>query len=82
MELPFHINEEMEGLDINNTLFLENELKVNIMETYLVKYSKEINLKEIKRDYILATSIADGCKDIYIVGYDPADGKYIPRTTI
>ena len=52
------------------------------METYLVKYSKEINLKEIKRDYILATSIADGCKDIYIVGYDPADGKYIPRTTI
>lgn len=82
MELPFHIDGELEGLDANNTLFLENELKVNIMETYLIKYSKEINLKEIKRDYTLATSIADGCKDVYIVGYDPADGKYVPRTAI
>ena len=81
-EVPFHIDEESEALSIENILYLENELKVNIMETYLIRYTKEINLKTIKRKYLLISSAADKFDKVYIVGYDIADGQYIPRTTI
>lgn len=81
-ELPFSINEESEILSAENVLFLEHELKVNIMETYVIKYSKEIDLSSIKRNFILASSAQDNFSDLYIVGYDTADGEYVPRTMI
>lgn len=82
MEIPFHINEDAEELSTENILFLEKELKCNIMETYIIKYTKEIDLDSIKRDYILVSSAADQFKDVYIVGYDTADGEYVSRTTL
>lgn len=81
-EVPFHIDEESEGLSMENIIFLENELKVNIMETYLIRYTREIDLRSIKRDYLLVTSAADKFSKVYIVGYDTADGEYVPRATV
>ncbi len=82
MEIPFHIEEEAEELSVENILFIENEFKRNIMETYIIKYTKEIDLTSIKRDYILVSSAADQFNDVYIVGYDLADGDYVARTTL
>lgn len=82
IQLPFEINEDYEALSNENIVFLENELKVNIMETYLIRYTKEIDLKSIKRDYVLVSSAADDYSKIYIVGYDSADGEYIPRNSL
>lgn len=81
-EVPFHIDEESEILSTENLLFLENELKVNIMETYVVKYTKEIDLRSIKRDYILVSSAQDQFDAVYLVGYDTTDGEYVPRMAI
>ena len=82
MDLPFAINEETEGLSVDNIIFMENELKVNIMETYLIRYTREIDLRTIKRSYKLVASAADNFSKIYIVGYDVADGDYVPRTSM
>lgn len=79
IEVPSHIDEETEGLDLVNILYLENELKVNIMETYVIPYTREIDLRTIKRKYVLVTSAADKFDKVYIVGYDVPDGEYVPR---
>lgn len=73
MEIPFEINEEdiEEGhLDFPNTEYLAKELKVNIQETYLVRYSREINFSKIKRDYVLVASAKENYANLYLVGYD------------
>lgn len=82
MEVPFHIDSSRDTLNAENVLYLEKEFKANIMETYMIKYTKEIDLKTIKRDYCLITSAADQYKEVYIVGYDKADGDYVPRSQI
>lgn len=79
MEVPFHIDEESDELSKENIMYMENELKVNIMETYVIKYTKEIDLRTIKRDYKLVSSSADAFDKVYIVGYDAADGPYVRR---
>lgn len=61
-------------LDINQRIIIEEMLKVEMFRTYVLEYSKEINLKEIKRNYIL---VSDKNKKLYIVGYDK--GEYINR---
>ena len=70
MEIPFHIDEKSECLSSENVAFLSNELKVNIVETYVLKYTKDIDMSSITRSYVLVTSAYDGYKDVYIVGYD------------
>lgn len=79
MELPFHIDTETEGLSQENILYMEKELQVNIMETYVMEYSREIDLKSIKRDYMLVVSAADKFDKVYICGYDTTDTKYVQR---
>ena len=79
MEIPFTVDEDSEELSVENIHYMENELKVNIMETYLIRYTKEIDLRTIKRDFKLVSSSADKYNKVYIVGYDKADGDYIPR---
>ena len=79
MEVPYHIDAESEQLSNENILYMEQELKINIMETYIVEYSREIDFKSIKRDYKLLASAADGFDKIYICGYDAADGQYVQR---
>lgn len=80
MELPFAIDPDKDGLSMQNILFMENELKVNIMETYVIKYSREINTREFNRRWLLAASAQDQFKNIYIVGYDISDGQYVKRS--
>ena len=50
------------------------------METYVVEYSREIDLSKINRKFMLIASAQDGFDKVYICGYDIADGKYLPRT--
>lgn len=79
IDVPHPIVEEDEALSIQNVIYLENELKFNIMETYLIKYTKEIDLRTIKRNYMLVSSSAENNKSIYIVAFDKSDGVYVPR---
>lgn len=81
-EVPSHIDPNAEELDLVNILFLENELKVNIMETYLIPYTREVDLKTIKRRYVMVTSAADKFDKVYIAGYDVADGEYVRRGAV
>ena len=70
VEIPFAVNEETEGLSKENIDYLSRELKVNIVETYIIRYSRTIDLSKIKRDYILASSAQEEHKHVYLVGYD------------
>lgn len=79
MEVPFHIDAESEQLSNENILYMEKEMQINIMETYIIEYSREIDLRSIKRDYVLVVSAADKFDKVYICGYDAADGKYVQR---
>lgn len=51
---------------------LQNILKTEISQTYVLPYSKEISLSDIERDYIL---VSDKIGRLYIIAYDK--GKYI-----
>jgi len=87
VELPYHIEGkdgygDLDHLTFNNVVFLEDIIKRNIMATYVVKYTREIDLKTIKRDYILVTSAAENHKNVYIVGYDMSDNEYIPQVRL
>ena len=82
MEIPFTIDEDSEGLSLENIIYMENEIKANIMETYLIRYTREIDLRTIKRDYKLVTSSSDKYDKVYIVGYDKSDNAYVPRQVI
>ena len=70
VEIPFAVDEESEGLCQQNIDYLSKELKINIIETYLVRYSRTIDLSKIKRDYIIVTSAQENHKNVYLVGYD------------
>lgn len=70
MELPFAINLETEGLSPENIDYLSKELKVDILETYVVEYSRTIDTSKFKRDFILATCAQESFSKVYIVGYD------------
>lgn len=82
LEIPSAVQEDAEELNPVNILYIENELKVNIMKTYLIRYTREINLKDIKRNYVLVSSAAENFSKVYIVGYDKTDGEYVPRTLV
>lgn len=69
-EVPYHINSDDQELSIENISYIENELKIKIINTYMIKYTREINLNDIKRNYLLVTSASDNFKDLYIVAFD------------
>ena len=70
IEIPFKVNEDIEGLSAENIEYLSKELKVNILETYLIRYSRTIDISKIKRDYVLVASAQEAFDKVYIVGYD------------
>lgn len=72
IEIPFSIDEETEGLNSANIDYLMKELKVNIIETYVVRYDRTIDLSKIKRSYVLATSAQENHEHVYLIGYDKA----------
>lgn len=78
-EVPFTIDPSDTKLSLNNLLYLENKLKVNILDTSLIKYTREVDLKSIKRDYMLITSAADGYNETYILAYDVSQNPYVNR---
>ena len=78
VDLPLAIG-DAETLDIGNTEYLEREVKKNIMNTYVMKYSREINFDKMARDYVLATSSAEKYENLYIVAYDATNTDYVPR---
>ena len=73
IEVPFSIDPDSDELDDQNTDYLGNAIGTFITETYMIPYSKEINLKNFNRDYVLISSAADNYNKIYIVGYDSED---------
>ena len=82
VEVPHPINPDFEGLSIENILYLENEYQFNILETYLIPYSRDIDFSEIKRNYMIVASAADKYSKLYVVGYDKAGGDYVPRKLV
>lgn len=62
-------------LNPEQRVYLEDLLKIEMFETYVVKYTKEIDLNKIKRNHVL---ISDKNNDIYIIAYDK--GEYLNRT--
>jgi hypothetical protein len=87
IELPYPIEGkdeygDLDHLTFNNVVFLEDMIKQNIMASYVVKYTREIDLRTIKREYILATSAAENHRNIYIVGYDTSDNEYVPQVQL
>lgn len=72
LELPDIIDTE-EGLLLSpkNRMELSQLLGgKKISQTYIAKYSKEIDFSKIERDYVLATSLDEECFNTYIIGYD------------
>ena len=82
IEVPHPIGETDDKLSFENVLYIENEIKANILNTYMIKYTREVNLKDIKRDYMLVSSASDGFKNLFIVAFDKFDGEYTPRTIV
>ena len=72
LEVPFTIDESADRLSDLNTRYLESTLGIQMLNTYMVKYSKEINTREFNREFILVTSAADNYNSVYIVCYDKA----------
>lgn len=73
LELPDIIDTEELGLSLSPKNLTELSQLLGgkkISKTYIAEYSKEIDLSEIKRDYVLATSLDEDCNTIYIIGYD------------
>lgn len=54
--------------------YIEGLLKVEMFRTYVIPYDLEIDIKQIKRDYVM---IMDSLEKLYIIAYDK--GEYINR---
>lgn len=63
------------SLPKNQREYIEDMLKTEMYATYVIKYDKDIDLSEIKRNHIL---MCDKNNEIYILGFDK--GNYINRT--
>lgn len=70
VEIPFSVNEDYEGLNEQNIAYLNNELKVQITQTYVVRYARDIDTSKFTRKFILAAAAQDKYSKVYIVGYD------------
>lgn len=72
LEVPFTIDDSVDYLSDLNVQYLASTLGIQILDTYMIKYSKEINTKEFNREYIFITSAADNHNSVYIVCFDKA----------
>lgn len=75
-EVPFSVvyNDITLELESNQVRYLEDLYKNEMFRTYVIKYTKEINLSKIQRSHVL---ISDTNNDLYIIAYDK--GEYINR---
>lgn len=78
LEVSFTINPEQETLLEQQHYMFEIALTRRIGNTYVTPYSRDIDLSQINRSYVLCTY--NSSPDIYIIGYDELDDKtYIPK---
>lgn len=76
IKLPMEIEiiEETSEIIPEQRMIIEDELKVQMFRTYILKYDKEINLNKIEREYIL---LSDKNNNLYVLAYDK--GEYLNR---
>ena len=72
VELPFAISDNAESIGDLNTRELERIVGKLIERTYVMPYSKAIDLSKIKRNYVLASAASENYCKLYIVGFDLA----------
>ena len=72
IKVPFTTIYDQKSYEIHtlNREWLENYLKVEMFKTFVVPFTKEIDLKKIKRDHVI---ISDNNNEIFIVLYDKGD---------
>lgn len=74
-EVPFKVSINGDySLPIEQHRYLEDEIRVEMFRTYVMEYSKEIDLKKVERNYIMVIDIE---MKAYIIAYDR--GEYINR---
>lgn len=77
-EVPFDPTPDEDGyLPLDCTYFIEDMLKVNIINTYVIEYSKYVEEESIVRNHLKV--VGPGKRKIWVVGYDIAEGDYQPR---
>ncbi len=71
-KVPFKTiyNEETNEIDIEQRHILEEMFKTEMFSTFVVKFTKEINLSKIERDHII---ISDDSNDLWVVLYDKGE---------
>ena len=78
---PESIEEGVDNLSEKNLIELSKMIHKNILGTYVMKYAKDINLREIKRDYLLAYHMThEHNTPIYILGYDAEENIELPSS--
>jgi len=72
IKVPFIVeyDENSNEIDINQRKFLENYFKVEMFKTFVIPFTKEIDLKKIERDHII---ISDDSNIIFIILYDKGE---------
>lgn len=68
------VNEEDYSMDLEQLKVLENIVHFIMEEPYVIPFSRDINLDDIKRSYLL---VSDEKDNIYIVIYDKGEYKNI-----
>jgi len=78
IKIPFVIDYDSNSYEIctSNREWLENYLKVEMFKTFVVPFTKEIDLKKIERDHVI---ISDNNNEIFIVLYDKGDHLNIDK---
>lgn len=71
---PMLINKDDYTIELEQLETLENIVHFIMEDPYVIPFSRDIDLDEIKRSYLLVSDIKD---DIYIVIYDKGDYKNI-----
>ena len=71
---PMKINEEDYSMDLEQVKILEDIVHFIMENPYVIPFSRDIDLDDIKRSYLLVSDTND---DIYIVIYDKGEYKNI-----
>lgn len=77
-ELNIQIDKDQDFIYPQDIIELEKHIGDKISNVYIIKYTKEIDLSAIKRNYILVNPKLGDISSIYIIGYDILDKSYVP----
>ena len=78
-QVPFALDSKVVNdntiIDPEQLKYLEDIANCHILNTYIMKYDKTINLNLVKRNYIM---ISDSTKQVYIIAYD--SGEHLDKS--